>query len=85
MVPSVSAMATFPGTCSCTLAPLLTEPLPGMSSSKASGQADKLTAIYEPFVSKMWDPRQITTSYASMAFCLPLNGSESKSVFLLAC
>jgi hypothetical protein len=55
-------MTTFLGTCSCTMALVLTEHLPGMSSSKASGQAGKLTAIYEPFVWKMWDPRQITTS-----------------------
>jgi hypothetical protein len=30
-------------------------------------ETDNLTAIYEPIIWKMWDPRRITTQWASTA------------------
>jgi hypothetical protein len=51
-----------------------TQPLAEMSTRNLSGgkwrpgrKADNLTAICEPIVYKMWDPRRLTTLWASTA------------------
>jgi hypothetical protein len=51
-----------------------TQPLTEMSTRKLPGgkgrpvhKADNLTAICEPTVQKMWDPRRLTTLWASTA------------------
>jgi hypothetical protein len=52
----------------------LTQPPTEMSTRKLPGaagrlarKADNLTAICEPFVQEMWDPRRLTTLQASTA------------------
>jgi hypothetical protein len=52
----------------------LTQPLTEMSTRNLPGgkgrpalMADNLTAICEPIVSKMWEPRRLTTLWASTA------------------
>jgi hypothetical protein len=49
-----------------------TQPLTEMSTRNLPGskgrpvrKADNLTAIYEPIVQKMWEPRRLTTLWAS--------------------
>jgi hypothetical protein len=51
-----------------------TQPLTEMSTRSLPGgkgwparKADNLTAIYEPTVQKMWEPRRLTILWASMA------------------
>jgi hypothetical protein len=51
------------------------QPLTEMNTRNISGgkgrparYADKLTAICEPVVQKVWDPRRLTTVWASTAF-----------------
>jgi hypothetical protein len=51
-----------------------TQPLTEMSTRNPSGgkgrpvrKAEKLTAIYEPSVWKMWEPRRLTTLWVFMA------------------
>jgi hypothetical protein len=51
-----------------------TQPLTEMSTKDLLGgkgrplhKADNLTAIYDPIVYKMWEPRRLTTLWASTA------------------
>jgi hypothetical protein len=49
----------------------------GVKGGRPARKADSLTAIYEPIVWKMWEPRRLTTLWASTAcyrdsFPLPL-------------
>jgi hypothetical protein len=51
-----------------------TQPLTEMGTRNRAGgkgrparEADNLTAIYEPIVQKMWEPRRLTTPWAFTA------------------
>jgi hypothetical protein len=51
------------------------EPLTEMSirnlpagKRRSARKADNLTAIYEPVIWKMWEPRRLTTLWASTAY-----------------
>jgi hypothetical protein len=48
------------------LTEMSTRNLPG-GKERPARKADNLTAIYEPIVEIMWDPRRLTTLWASMA------------------
>jgi hypothetical protein len=64
----------LPNPSSCTVDLGSTQPLTEMCTSNLPGgkgrpalKADSLTAICEPIVQKMWEPRRLTTQWASMA------------------
>jgi hypothetical protein len=63
-----------PNHSSCTMALGSTQPLTEMSTrnhpegiGRPARKADNLTAICEPFISKIWEPRPLTTIWASTA------------------
>jgi hypothetical protein len=41
----------------------------GGGTGRPASKADNLTAICEPIVQKMWEPRHLTTLWASTACC----------------
>jgi hypothetical protein len=54
----------------CSTQPLTetsTRNLPG-GKGRPARKADKFTATYEPIVYKMWEPRRLTTLWASTAW-----------------
>jgi hypothetical protein len=64
-----------------------TQPLTEMSTrnlcegkGRPECKADNLTAIGEPIVQKMWEPRRLTTLWACMAYY-----RDSFSFYLLKC
>jgi hypothetical protein len=48
------------------LTEMSTRNLPGVKGLQAC-EADNLTAMYEPIIKKMWEPRRLTTLWASTA------------------
>jgi hypothetical protein len=69
-----------------------TQPVTEIAGGKEqpARKADKLTAIYEPIVEKMWEPRRITTPWAptacyrdSVTFTLQLFHMQNGNSFLL--
>jgi hypothetical protein len=42
--------------------------VPGKGKGRPAHRADNRTAIYEPIVEKMWEPRRVRTLWASTAF-----------------
>jgi hypothetical protein len=38
----------------------------GVNGGRSAREADSLTAIYEPIVWKMWEPRRLTTLWTSV-------------------
>jgi hypothetical protein len=49
------------------LTEMSTRNLLGVNGGRPSREADNFTAICEPTVQKMWEPRRLTTLWASMA------------------
>jgi hypothetical protein len=50
------------------LTEMSTRSLPG-GKGRSARKADKLTTICEPIIYKMWDPRRLTTLWASTTCC----------------
>jgi hypothetical protein len=78
----------FSSPSSCTMALGSTQPLTEMSTRNLPGgkgrparKADNLTAICEPAVWKMWEPRRLTTLWASTACYKDSFMSWNSSVF----
>jgi hypothetical protein len=70
----VGFFSTYPNPSSRTMAVGITRPLTEMSTRNLAGgkarsarKADSLTTICEPIVSQMWDPRHLTSLWASTA------------------
>jgi hypothetical protein len=67
------------------LTEMRTRSLPG-GKRRPACKADNLAAICEPIISKMWEPRRLTTLWASVAcyrdsftLCVPFNNDASSS------
>jgi hypothetical protein len=57
---------------------------PGVKGGRLKRKADNLTAIYEPIVHRMWEPRSLTTMWVSMvwhrdSFCFFSSLSATKT------
>jgi hypothetical protein len=75
-IPDEVDFSNLPNPSSRTMALGSTQPLTEMSTRNIPGgegrparKADKLTAICEPIVYKMWKPQHLTALWVSMACC----------------
>jgi hypothetical protein len=59
-----------------------TQPLPGGGKERPAHKADNLTAICEPIMQKMWEPRRLTTCYRnSFTFFIAVQNVTGKKSY----